>query len=119
MSKINSVADFLDAGIKAENLRQSTIANNVANLETPGYRAVDVKFEELLSQALSSKVDVDREEIEPELFQPELTPLQSNGNDVSLEAEVGKMVKNTLKHKTYVLLLKKLYSQIDMAINIK
>ena len=119
MSKINSVVDFIDAGIKAEQLRQKAIANNLANLQTPGYRAIDVKFEELLSRAFSADGNVDTDEISPDIYQPAVTTLKSDGNDVSLEAEVGKMVKNSLKHTTYVRLLKKLYDQMDLAINVK
>ncbi len=47
------------------------------------------------------------------------TQLKQNGNDVSLEKEVGEMVKNTLKYKTYIRLLKKKYLQIELAINVK
>ena len=47
MFKTNNIVDVVEAGIKAESLRQKTIANNVANLQTPGYRRVDVKFKEL------------------------------------------------------------------------
>ncbi len=46
MSKVHSTIDFLEAGLRAESLRQKAIANNVANLKTNGYRTVDVKFEE-------------------------------------------------------------------------
>ena len=119
MSKINSIVDFLDAGVKAEQLRQTTIANNLANLQTPGYRTIDVKFEELLSKALTTEGKVDTEEIAPEFYLPGVTPLKSDGNDVSIEAEVGKMVKNSLKHKTYIRLLKKLYDQMNLAMNVK
>jgi len=34
MSKTNSIIALIEAGIKAESLRQKAIANNVANLET-------------------------------------------------------------------------------------
>jgi len=44
MSKVSGITDFIEAGIKAENLRQKSIANNIANLETPNYRRIDVKF---------------------------------------------------------------------------
>ena len=44
MSRTNSITDLLEVGIKAENLRQKTIANNIANLETPEYRRIDVMF---------------------------------------------------------------------------
>ncbi len=44
MSKTNNIVDILEAGIRAESLRQKAIANNVANLQTPEYRRVDDKY---------------------------------------------------------------------------
>lgn len=119
MSQISNIIDFLEAGIKAESLRQKTIANNVANLETPGYRRIDVKFEELLAKALDSPGDVDISKLESQIYQPKQTPVTSNGNDVNLEAEVGEMVKNTLRHKTYIRLLDKKYRQMELAMDVK
>jgi len=119
MSKINNIVDIIEAGIKAESLRQKTIANNVANLQTPGYRRVDVKFKELLAKALDSSGAVDLNEIEAQIYQPKNTAVKSNGNDVSLEVEVGEMVKNTLRHKAYIRLLQKKYRQLELAINVK
>src|SRR4030042_4292152 len=99
MSKKNIIFYFLEAGIRAEGLRQQAIANNIANLETPGYRRIDVKFEQLLAKCLSSSEGFDLDEVEAQLFQPKQTPLKSNGNDVNLEDEVGQMIKNTLRHR--------------------
>lgn len=119
MSKTESIVDLIDAGIKAETLRQKAIANNIANLETPGYRRIDVKFEELLAKCLRSSKEFDISEIEAQIYQPKQTPVKSNGNDVNLEAEIGQMIKNTLRHKTYIRLLSKKYNQIELAIGVK
>ena len=119
MSKTASIVDLIDAGIKAETLRQKAIANNVANLETPGYRRIDVKFEELLAKCLRSSGEFDLSEVEAQIYQPKQTPVKSNGNDVNLEAEIGQMIKNTLRHKAYIRLLSKKYSQIVLAISVK
>jgi len=116
MSETNNIVDLLQAGIKAEAFRQKAIANNIANIETPGYRRFDVKFAELLANALDSSEDIDFSQIEAQIYQPGQTPVKSNGNDVSLEVEVGEMVKNTLRHKTYIRALAKQYSQMDLAI---
>ena len=117
VDETNSIVDLLEAGIRAESLRQKAIASNIANLETPGYRRIDVEFEELLARALDSSGAVDISEAEPLLVQPKQTPLKSNGNDVHLEAEVGEMVKNTLRHKAFIRLLNKKYKQIELAIS--
>jgi len=119
LSKTNNILDVLDVAIKAEGLRQKAIANNVANMKTPGYRRVDVEFEQLFEKALESDGSVDLREIEPLLYQPENTPVKSNGNDVTLEIEVGEMVKNSLRHKIFVRVLNKKYKQMEAAINVK
>jgi flagellar basal-body rod protein FlgB len=119
MADVSNVTNLLEAGIRAEGLRQKTIASNTANLQTPGYRSVDVRFEDLLAKALASGEEAGIEDLEAQVFEAGLTPVKANGNDVSLEAEVGKMVKNSLRHTAYVRLLSKKYQQIDLAIDVK
>jgi flagellar basal-body rod protein FlgB len=118
MSK-TGIIELIEAGLRTEGLRQRTIANNAANLQTPGYRRLDVKFEQLLSKAIESGGELDLEEIEPEIYQPKNTAVKSDGNDVNLEVEVGELVKNSIRQKAFVRLLGKKYSQIDQAINIR
>ena len=117
MPKTNNIIDFLEAGIRTESLRQKAIASNIANLETPGYRRLGVKFEELLAKALDSSGAADFSEIEAQIHQLNTTPVKSNGNDVNLEVEVGEMVKNTLRHKVYIRALSKKYRQMELAMN--
>ena len=117
MSKTNNIIDFLNAAIRAGSLRQQAITNNAANMKTPGYRRFDVEFEQLLAKELTSGGEVDLNKIEPRLYQPKQTPVNSNGNDVNLETEIGEMIKNTLRHKTFIRLLNKKYNQIERAIN--
>lgn len=119
MSKVNNIVDFLEAGIHAESLRQKVIANNVANLQTPGYRRFDVKFEQLLAKSLDSNGAADLCEATPQIHQPKQTAVKANGNDVNLEGEVGEMVKNTLRHKLFVRLLQKKYMAMQAAMELK
>ena len=119
MPEPGSMIDLLEAGIKAEGLRQKTIAGNIANIETPGYRRFDISFEETLAKALGSSGTLDPDELEPEIYQPMNTPLRSNGNDVNLETEIGELVKNSLRHTAYVRILRKKFSQIQAAIGLR
>ncbi len=119
MAKTTNIVEFLEAGIRAESLRQMAITNNIANLQTPGYRRLDAKFELALAKALDSSGAADLEQVKPELYRPRQTPVKSNGNDVNLEAEIGEMVKNALRYKTYVRLLNKKYQQMEAAINVR
>jgi flagellar basal-body rod protein FlgB len=113
-----NILNYLEAGIKAEGARQKTIANNVANVNSPDYRRSDIRFEELLTKAIAANRDLDPSQLEPEFYQPKTTPIRANGNDVALDMEIGEMVKNSLRHKTYLLLLKKKYHQLTEAMRI-
>ncbi len=118
MSK-TSIVELLEAGLKAEAMRQRAIANNTANLQTPGYRRLNVKFEQLLNKAIESGGEFDFEEFEPEFYHPNNTAVKADGNDVNLEVEVGELVKNSLRHKAFIRLLNKKYSQIERAIDLR
>ena len=58
-------------------------------------------------------------EIDPELQQLNQTPVNSNGNDVNLEAEIGKMIENDLRHSALVGILQKKYQQMEQAIRVQ
>lgn len=110
------INQLLEAGITAEGARQKAISNNIANMNSPDYRRMDIRFEDILNKMLSSDGDIENTELEPEYYQPKTTQVKSNGNDVTLDVEVGEMVKNSLRHRTYMSLLKKKYQQMEMAI---
>jgi flagellar basal-body rod protein FlgB len=113
------IVGLLESGIRAEETRQRTIASNIANLETPGYRRLDVRFEELLAKALRSRHADGPGDVEPEVFESTGSPIQANGNNVNLEMEIGAMLKNTARQTAFVRLLRKKFSQIESAITIR
>ncbi|MHC4855062.1 MAG: flagellar basal body rod protein FlgB [Planctomycetota bacterium] len=111
----STVTDLLTAGMRAESLRQQTIANNIANINTDGFRRSEINFEEVLAKALDKQGPLDPDTLKPEIFQPEDTPINEFGSDVGLDHEVGEMAKNSLRHRAYMLVLKKKYQQLDEA----
>ncbi|MBW8014753.1 MAG: flagellar basal body rod protein FlgB [Planctomycetes bacterium] len=110
--------NYLQAGINAESTRQSVIANNMANMNTKGYRKFDIKFEEAFAKLIDSSEDFNPSDIEAELFQPKNTPINAQGNDVNIHAEVGELVKNTIRHKAFVRILAKKYQQYELAMRV-
>ncbi len=108
--------DFLRAGIKASSARQSVIANNIANLNTPSFRRQAVNFEALMNEALQSGDHADPAGVAPMVIRPQNTLVDANGNDVNLDSEVGDLIKNSAMYKTYFRLLGKMVKQMEMAI---
>lgn len=54
MTSLNSQFDLLGRLVEATEVRQRAISNNIANVNTPNYRRIDVEFEEQLAKELSS-----------------------------------------------------------------
>lgn len=114
-----SIINYLEAGIKGSGMRQAAIANNIANMGTPGYRRVDVTFENRLAKAIADGKEVSLDELEQEIIRPKNTTVDANGNDVTLEMEIGEMVKNVAMQKTYLRLLSKKYQGMEAAMAIR
>ena len=75
-------------------MRQRVIADNVANIETPGFLAGRVQFEGALKSALdsgSSPTDVS-----PSVARS-LEPTRTNGNNVNLDHETLSNVDTNLR----------------------
>jgi len=88
---------MLDAAV----LRQKAIANNLAHLESPNYRRVDLSpaFESELRHALEGR-DVARINGLRPTLESDATAVAStrDGNTVKLEDELVRMNQNTLTH---------------------
>ena len=50
------VLSVLEKGLDASSLRQKVIANNLANLDTPGFKRSEVDFQAVLGTVLGQKV---------------------------------------------------------------
>lgn len=83
-------------------LRQEAIASNLANLETPGYKRLDVNptFQAELQQAVRSN-DVQRVNSARPLITTDANAISANrdGNTVQLESELTHLAQNTMDHQ--------------------
>jgi flagellar basal-body rod protein FlgB len=77
-------------------MRQRAIADNIANIETPGYLARKVKFEEALGAAVASGQAP--ESVRPNVARS-LEPTRLNGNNVNLDEETLSNVDTGLRYQ--------------------
>ena len=101
-----SLAKTLDASA----LRQRAISNNIANVETPGYKRSYVAFEDELRTIMNgdSPTISDRQalnELEPISQTDMASPARSDGNNVNIDAEIADLAKNSLKYKALATIL--------------
>ena len=87
--------ELLSAVLDAASLRQRAFAQNIANVNTPNYKRLDVSFEDELAKSLKQGSSL--EKIHPQLI--EGTPGDTNrtdGNNVDIDLEMGNLTKNGL-----------------------
>ena len=89
------VHKLLDAAV----LRHGVLANNVANLHTPGYIRKDVQFRDALAKAVAGGSRSAIEAVKPAVVQDEKSPRRPDGNNVTLQRELGEMAENELLYQ--------------------
>ena len=104
--------DLLRSALNALALRQRTLANNVANADTPGFKSSDVRFEQLLSQAMQGQAKAvsparthaqhlggsARGPVEGELVTSQNTPLRNDGNNVDIDQQMVRLAETAITY---------------------
>lgn len=89
---VTSVA--LSSALDGLALRQRTIANNIANVNTPDYHAKRVSFEDALAQSVQSGDG----QVAP-TTERSLEPTRLNGNNVNLDTETLSNIDTVLRYQ--------------------
>lgn len=87
-------------------LRAQVHAGNIANQNTPGYRTKEVAFDDAFQAALADGDGSSATTLEPEVIEPHNTPMQADGNDVSLSAEIMGSAKNQTLYNSYIAMMR-------------
>ncbi|MEA9356802.1 flagellar basal body rod protein FlgB [Bacteriovorax sp. PP10] len=121
----------LTASLKFRQLRQELHASNIANAETPGYKAKKLDFEEALARAL----DVDDQlamkssdsrhfdvgggsfnNLQPEVYEDSNGIVSPDGNNVDRDSEMAEMAENKVMYDATVQLINKKLGLLKYAI---
>jgi flagellar basal-body rod protein FlgB len=94
----DSTMQALQASLHGLNLRRQAAEDNIANIETPGYLANRVAFEDSLRTAIdrgdptAMRTTVSRS----------LAPTRMNGNNVAIDQEIVGLTETALRHQLVV-----------------
>ena len=100
-------------------IRQEAINNNLANLETPGYKRVDLapSFEKELERASSSGNAQQISSLSPSLaVDPTSKAASKDGNTVHLEQELMRMNQNAMTHSLETQMISGMLAKMRLAI---
>jgi len=125
------MTDLLERVLDVASKRETLIASNVANIDTPGYQTKDIDFHEAMLEAdagiakrsvgleatapghLGAKSHVDLGSFE---YEPGDLPRRNDLNNVSIDREMLEMSKTSGKYNVTIELLKKRFALIKYAI---
>lgn len=107
---VNSLAKALDL----TSARQRVVSQNIANIDTPGYRTRDIDFRAELQRAMSADENVGSVPHEREVTNLIERP---DGNNVSIDRESLLMAQNQLQFQVEVQLLRSEFGRLQLAIN--
>jgi flagellar basal-body rod protein FlgB len=104
---LGNLAKYLDLAA----FRQRLVTSNVANINTPGYKALDIDFASEMQRAIEN--DADSRPMSHDVFTGMERP---DGNTVNLDRESLLLAENQLRFRTGVQLLRSELQKIAMAI---
>ena len=120
MNELSRSFGALQKAIDVVFLRDRAIRSNLAHINTPGYKRVDVKFESLLADRLG-KGPVDPEALgkaAPQLV-VDKSPGRADGNNVQLEREIADLERNRVQFEALAQITTIRIQGIGRAINSK
>lgn len=120
--------DKLSKGLDASWVRNEVLANNIANIDTPGFKRSDVTFSQILEEE-SLILKTTREKHmnnigvsagstgEITVYEDSSTQIRMDGNNVDIEHEMNELAKNTILYNYISQIVSKEIKRLDMAIN--
>ena len=105
-NKLFTQNDIMGAALKGAEYRNQTILNNLANADTPGYKAKNIEFEPILKETLhlakhTGELDLDNAVGRLYTQHPNFK-VRLDENNVDVESEMVKFYKNTAKYDIIV-----------------
>jgi flagellar basal-body rod protein FlgB len=131
MGIFNDVSS-LQKGLSASWTRNSVISNNIANVDTPGFKSSSVEFEDLYQQSLEDQADgfklkktqsdhmdignPDTENVEPVIVQNSDTTNRMDGNNVDIDQQMANLAKNIIYYNALTRKVSGEFTQLGYAI---
>lgn len=121
----------LQAAMKFRQLKQEVHAANIANAETPNYKAQKLDFEEALARALDTDGQMNMatsnskhfnvgnggfDNLEPEIYDDPNGVVNPNGNTVDRDKELAEMAENKLLYDASVQLINKKFGLLKYTV---
>ncbi|MBA1333847.1 MAG: Flagellar basal-body rod protein FlgB [Firmicutes bacterium] len=121
----------LEKALDAAWVRNQVISNNIANADTPNYKAYKVEFEDMLKEAIENQAVTGKrtsskhlpvgmdpiDNVSIRISRQRNTSTRLDGNNVDIDTEMANLAKNTIKYQTLVQQLSQRLARLKTVIN--
>lgn len=118
---MDASSNLLEKMMNVSATKHKVIANNIANVNTPGYKRMEVSFEDQLSRAIQDIPVAKLTTLQPKIVVSKdkegSGSIRNDGNNVNIDSEVTSLLKNTGKYNVYTQLLGKKMEMVKSAID--
>lgn len=123
---------LMGKGLDASSLRNTVISNNLANVDTPGFKRSEVVFEDELRKALAKTGQLQGAvthpkhipigspalaNVKPKVVLQNDTTMRNDGNNVDIDREMASLAENTITYTALAQMLNGDFSKIRSAIS--
>jgi flagellar basal-body rod protein FlgB len=109
----------LERALSGAAQRQSAIAANLANVNTPGYRRQDVDFHSALRDAFAQESRDGVTAAQPVTQVDRTSTVRADGNSVDIDTEAAAQAKNGLEYEALSAVLKARTDILQIAMGVK
>jgi flagellar basal-body rod protein FlgB len=111
MNLFSNTINRLEQAINQSTAKQKVISNNIANVDTPNYKAQDVRFNQSLNNELqklnakktnSKHIDFGSTATGYQILTRKNSNYQHNGNNVDIDQEMTDMAKNQIQYNALI-----------------
>ena len=116
---VDKSINLLEKMLDVSAIKHKVIANNIANINTPGYKKMEVSFSDQLEKVVKDTSVNKFDTLQPKIVIAEKEKsetVRNDGNNVDADKEISSLMKNTLSYNIYSQLLAKKMELVKSAI---
>jgi len=124
-TRLDREVGFMEQGLKLRSQRQQVLATNIANADTPNYKAQDLDFNQALKSALSGtgtssglattnpRHVTDVKQGSAQVQARKQLQSSADGNTVDMDVEQSQFAENALQYETLVSIINGKFKNIN------
>lgn len=120
-NKMFTLPNIMNKAIESSWKKQELLSDNVANIDTPGYRRKDINFERVLTAEVdkaNNVHDVDINKLYGEIISPHSNfQHRIDGSNVDIDWEMAEVAKNKIKYDALVTQTSRYFQRLKSVVN--